>query len=303
MEAERIPLLRSLLRFALSPFVVAGLALGAGATTYTWTGDGGDGAWETAANWSTDDATTGYPSTTDATIVFGEVGEGTTNTVTITNTALKLASLTLVKGVELTLTNGANVTLSGSVLNNGGRLLLSSNTTFTCSCYTMTNEAYTLVRDATLKTTNTDDSFLWCSSGTPSDTLRFEGTKPSVTVSGFFASKLANAVLNINFDVPKGGYSSAPLRHTKSYAMGTRWSITKPGKAYLNVSASRSVKSTDGTIATVPLVSATYQINTSYITAGDLPSKDSAFTGFTNGTKAIGVSIVLPAPGLILLIR
>ena len=290
----------------LMAFALCGLALGAGATTYTWTGDGGDGAWETAANWSTDDATTGYPSSTDATIVFDE---GATAAVTISNTALNLSSLTLVKGVELTLTNGANVTLSGAILNNGGRLLLTSNTTFTCGgTYTMTNGAYMLIRDATL-TANNDRSFVWCSTAPQSDTLQIEGTKPRFTMSGYFAAIVKDAVLNINFDVSKSGYASAPLYTSKYQGMGKIWlnGFQSYGTAYVKVSASCSVKSADGTLVTVPLLATGSGdgIQTSVFKAAKedpLPSKDSAFTGFTNGTRAIGVQIKI-TKGMVLIIR
>ena len=206
-------------------------------------------------------------------------------------------------GCTLTLTNGASVAFEMYPLcvgfdNNGGILRITEGSTFTCWGYNMSNGSLTFIRDATFSMSG--EWVKW--NGTGTNTIQFEGETPLFKNTyriNTFAPGTANAVLNLNFNVPRSGYAMAPLQGGSGDSLG---SGGKAGKAYVNVAASRSVKLQDGQTST-PLITRNNGISTSVFTAGTLPSEDSAFTGFTDGSKAVGVNIVLPAPGLILLIR
>ena len=141
--------------------------------------------------------------------------------------------------------------------NKGGKLCVENGAEFVCQSYYMSDAAYLLVKDATFTVNNRT---VWNSADAANpDVIRLEGSntvyKMAYPESHYFCAGTENAVLNLDFVVPKTGFAAAPLRSDKNdatYALGEGNSKVMKSGGVLNVNL---IQEEYAKLVTTPLIS------------------------------------------------
>ncbi len=144
--------------------------------------------------------------------------------------------------------------------NRGGKVCVENGASFACQRYYMHDAAHLLVKDATFAASHRT---VWNSTDAANpDVIRLEGSNTVYKMTypqwHFFCAGTSGAVLNLDFVVPKTGFTAAPLRAIYetgastivTYAIGEKPDIAQAGVMNVNLIQEATLKA-----VTTPLIS------------------------------------------------
>ena len=273
-------------------------------TTYTWNG-GASGSWTDRANWTDNQQgdSLGYPQSASATV---SIGAGTT--AVLTNAALTVGAFTMDGGMLVVSGGGTILSVSGvPTVKGGAQLLVEKGATVTFSSQNefKLNGSSIIIDDATVNAGN----HVFAGSD-PGASITFKGQHPlwkQTHNAGKFCAT-GEGALRIDFEVPAGGFTEAPLKTT--YTGNNTPKLGEGTTAYpfpVNVLKSSPILRQSGRIREpTPLISWNGGINTNKVVEGTLPSGPQSGESFIWGSgdfpKTLNVKLVRQT-GIMLIVR
>ena len=199
----------------------------------------------------------------------------------------------------LTLTNGAWYYMATLDNRWGGKVVVEDESELLIYRYFTSRGSSIVIRDATMRMRS---GFYWWSqalNGVSGSTLRFEGTHPQIrmhtlgdNMRHFTAWDNGEAKLDIQFEVPHGGYASAPLWSDDAYCMGVNGNAS--GSATINVTTATSYD----VVANGPLIDWANGINKAYFAEGALPKKSASFVWADENADGNPTKLYINIPGI-----
>jgi hypothetical protein len=199
-------------------------------------------------------------------------------------------------GTTCNLDNGTEFSVSGYFYNNGTMNILGGSAV-TCGCFYWAG--LTVLDDSTVTVSSSLAVFAWNANGAE---FKFRGTKPVVNITAttgecktFFTGAAANYLASIEFSIPVGGYSEAPIQTPYSNRNAPN-QYADTSKVTINIASDSPAKLSGETLENIPLISwksGSRGLIKDAMLEGSLPQKTDKFVWDTVNTtpQTLGVSL------------